>query len=256
MNLFILSNKSLVASGLTPSDNNDRYGSRVYQHGMHAFKNVASYPDRHVVKMILESAQIIITAIHIRAEAGDSRAAEILDSMIPHCDAGTCPSPCTGGHKKHPVIKWASLEWSHIEYVRVTLEQLCIEYKDRYGRNHAYAGLARKLAVAMYYKDIMCGIFGGQPQYFPLCANSPLDTKQINGYIKATQVGLDYMVAAQRLNFIINKPWAVNNYKRGSAVGSVTPDWYRDIVGLTQQCEILRSEILKDSPTHIQYIAQ
>lgn len=74
--------------------------------------------DKHVVKMILEYAQLMSTAHHI------------LDGD----DAVTGIYKCT--HKNHPSAVWTRQSSTHYYYVLNLFKHLGDEYSFRYGKNH------------------------------------------------------------------------------------------------------------------------
>lgn len=181
--------------------------------------NAQILPDRHVVKMILESAQIVMTALHIKAvDQYHPGAADDLSFMTKYFNM---PMPLTNGHRKHPVIKWAAdkrdTNMTHIAFVLLNAVKLCDEYHARYGRHHTYhetlLSLLNLPAVTQQSRKL--------PEYLPLCANSAWDTKVLKNYIATTTVGIEFIVALQRHNFIRNKPWIATNYRRAAFV----PQW-------------------------------
>ena len=73
---------------------------------------VKALDDKRLVKMVLETAQIICTVLNGRGEV----------------------TPYKSTHKNHPVVKWTenNLDWTS-NYFRVILD----EYTHRYGKIHA-----------------------------------------------------------------------------------------------------------------------
>jgi hypothetical protein len=74
--------------------------------------------DRHVVKMALESAQIVWTALHLAAP-----------SEVP-------PGGYRPTHQGHPCVRWAASSRAAYLWVADHGEALCAEYAHRYGRVH------------------------------------------------------------------------------------------------------------------------
>lgn len=75
--------------------------------------------DKHIVKMPLETAQMLYTAHHL--QPGDSRPIK----------------PYRATHKNHPIAVWSRLcKNNYIFTARVGIE-LCKEYTFRYGKRHA-----------------------------------------------------------------------------------------------------------------------
>ena len=83
------------------------------------------HADRHVVKMILESAQILCTVLH---ENG-------------------IPSPYRPTHRNHPCTRWAGRSLSNWSWLKRLALALNREYRYRYRRkqDHASARVARRL---------------------------------------------------------------------------------------------------------------
>ncbi len=70
--------------------------------------------DKHVVKMILESTQLLSTAHHVLGDGG----------------------PYRKTHTNHPCAVWVRNNWHHYIWVRDLLVSLLAEYTDRYGKRH------------------------------------------------------------------------------------------------------------------------
>lgn len=71
--------------------------------------------DKHVVKMILESAQILCTVLH---------------------DNGIVDVPYKATHNKHPCTLWAGYSTSNYKKLFLLATKLCKEYTYRYGKVH------------------------------------------------------------------------------------------------------------------------
>lgn len=74
--------------------------------------------DKHVVKMILESAQILSTVHYLVDGEG--------------CRSGLYKPT----HTRHPSVVWAADRAENYHWLSLHLEALCDEYSDRYGRCH------------------------------------------------------------------------------------------------------------------------
>ena len=72
--------------------------------------------DKHVVKMILESAQMLCTAINEQV--------------------GTPITPYKSTHKNHPCTKWVSASRHNALWLHTLMECLGEEYTHRYGKQH------------------------------------------------------------------------------------------------------------------------
>lgn len=71
--------------------------------------------DKHVVKMILETAQIL--------------------STVHHGYGSTAPYKAT--HRHHPSTRWAAASKANYDWLHAHLRALLAEYTDRYGKQHA-----------------------------------------------------------------------------------------------------------------------
>lgn len=84
--------------------------------------------DKHVVKMILETTQLLYTAWHCS------------ESPIPS-DEGVYKKT----HANHPTAKWVRANKYHYEYTVDYGLVLCFEYTKRYGKTHKCQGHLEKL---------------------------------------------------------------------------------------------------------------
>jgi hypothetical protein len=71
--------------------------------------------DKHVVKMALESAQILSTAINLNGGKG----------------------PYKSTHTKHPCVIWAAKTRQNYDWLWKLHNYLCLEYTHRFGKQHA-----------------------------------------------------------------------------------------------------------------------
>lgn len=74
--------------------------------------------DKHVVKMILESAQILSTVHHLHGNV----------SMYDRIYKPT--------HKHHPSVVWAAKSYENYYWLFYHLDELCFEYNLRYNKVH------------------------------------------------------------------------------------------------------------------------
>lgn len=89
--------------------------------------------DRHVIKMILESAQILSTA-HVYLDG-----ALAAKSRVPLVLRPT--------HINHPCVQWARASAANYTWLCELARELCIEYNVRYNKTHSYVdnGLIQRL---------------------------------------------------------------------------------------------------------------
>jgi len=134
-------------------------------------ENVASLCDKHVVKMILETAQVVWATWHLHV--GDLGYIEQQHGIKPYKKT----------HVNHPIAIWVRKHKNHYEYaVRYGL-LLCHEYTRRYGKIHktqAHLELLMQLGFPVQKMDVpppkkakpivkaTCNI-PGDFMYFPMC---------------------------------------------------------------------------------------
>lgn len=97
--------------------------------------------DRHVVKMILETCQLLCTAIWL--SGGEA-----------HCKAT---------HKNHPSAIWTRANKANWRWLRKLGKELCKEYTFRYGKEHKLEKIIRNLKTP----DLPDGEFFQPPQAMP-----------------------------------------------------------------------------------------
>lgn len=73
--------------------------------------------DKHVVKMVLESAQLLSTAAHLMGKHK--------------------PEMYKPTHINHPCTQWAAADMSHYRWLHLLFIHLMREYTYRYGKEHA-----------------------------------------------------------------------------------------------------------------------
>lgn len=76
--------------------------------------------NKHVVKMILESAQLLCAAASINK----------FDNLL------KCEFPYKLTHLKHPCTLWVVQSYDNFSWLCFHFEELCLEYTRRYGKKH------------------------------------------------------------------------------------------------------------------------
>lgn len=128
----------------------------------HFVEQAKFHCDKHVIKMIAESTQIIVTALSTPAML--ERYPGLLNP-----DGTALPCKQLGkAHAKHPCVLWASQDMEHIYYlVRLALA-LCSEKARRYPLNpgHQYEFWLLNLANELAKRGF--SISGQIPTHFPV----------------------------------------------------------------------------------------
>lgn len=94
-----------------------------------ALKAAIDHCDKHCVKMILETTQLLYSAWHVN-QPGVLEISRVIAS-------DPCPwKPYRCTHKNHPSAKWVRARRSHYKWAISLGFSLCTEYTRRYGKVH------------------------------------------------------------------------------------------------------------------------
>ena len=107
--------------------------------------------DKHVVKMLLETSQLLCTA---HRELDDSSFAD---------DAGLYKAT----HKNHPSAVWVRQSRSNYRWTYALLIALCKEYTLRYGKTHKTQRLGIVGSLRRCPDNLPVGYFTAPPQCMP-----------------------------------------------------------------------------------------
>lgn len=107
---------------------------------MHHVENASYHCDKHVVKMIAESTQMLVTALPY-----------MLKESSGFLDNTPC-KPLSAGHAKHPCTLWTCADIRNFNYLSMLAWSLCVEHQYRYplSPEHAYLPWLRDLAAFMH----------------------------------------------------------------------------------------------------------
>lgn len=100
-----------------------------------------SYGDKHCVKMILEHAQMLCSALHINRELANSLKIEAIPYKI--------------SHRNHPCTAWVSKNYNNFAWLTAFTHILHEEYQYRYG-NKTHLSYATLKKCNIINKEIIC----------------------------------------------------------------------------------------------------
>ena len=128
--------------------------------------------DKHVVKMILESAQMKSTAhwLHLLWENGKdlkdfARVREVKEWLLKNTDVSLHP-PYAMTHVRHPCTLWVSSTLQNYNWHYELLFYLCKEYTKRYNKIHKTANY-----LSWFKNNIPQGIKRTGFESFAVCMN-------------------------------------------------------------------------------------
>ena len=108
----------------------------------HHLQNAEFHLDRHVVKMITESCQMLSTAL---LNSEDKQITKIIGSLPAIC------KPLSRGMAKHPCTVWASSNITNFNYLANLAICLCYEHQYRYplSQQHQYMSWLEALNIKL-----------------------------------------------------------------------------------------------------------
>jgi hypothetical protein len=117
---------------------------------LHHCQNAEFHCDKHVVKMIAESTQMLVTAFPrmVSHYVPDSLVNSLVNNM-PCNPLGTSMS-------KHPCMEWVKKDILHFNYLALLAWQLCCEHQYRYplSPQHAYSQWLEDLVILLESKGL------------------------------------------------------------------------------------------------------
>ena len=157
-------------------------------------------PDRHVTKMILESAQML--SLVYSNHYWDIGTVSKVD--------GTPFKTAKGAFKKHPCTIWAAESIANCAWLIQHAVGLCDEFNIRYGHQH----------------KLTSSLFEAKKLFHRITGRTILDHQLVDGFARAMpdEFKLDNTiddVEAYRM-YVASKPWVADNYLR---IPSRKPDW-------------------------------
>ena len=185
-----------------------------------ATEAVVSLCDQHVVKMILETAQVLYCAWHTMAK---DALAKFMDEYNAFRKAPTELKPYKATHRMHPISIWVRAHPYHYQWACEYALVMCQEYTLRYGKTHkteehlrflsriGYPPVAKDYEPEAPKKQTKEWVYAtsGIPRnfyYFPLCMDEKYYVKDENGAYNAV---LSYR------HFYANKSFEMR-YRRSS----------------------------------------
>lgn len=123
--------------------------------------------DRHCVKMILETLQMLCTAIQVCTLERGGTSKEAVELLTPSVPTGSTPlyKYISTTHKNHPCTIWARKSRSNWVWLWKLGIALCLEYTHRYGKRHQAEDGLRSLCILR--SEIPKGGFQVPPQAMP-----------------------------------------------------------------------------------------
>jgi hypothetical protein len=141
------------------------YEPNPYKHFM---EQAAFHCDKHVIKMIAESTQMLVTALSPASTLA-------IYYKFNSCKEANLPcKPLTSGHAKHPCVRWTGASINHVYYLLRLALALCSEKNRRWPLNQDHAYHTWLLDLADDFRDIGYSVHDPLPDYFPVAVKNEL----------------------------------------------------------------------------------
>lgn len=156
--------------------------------------------DKHIIKMIIETAQILSCVLDYRYKEEHKT-----DDLTPSKQLDLPQYP--KAHAKHPCTLWAMASTANFDWLRDHLRELCRQYSVRYPNRNG--------TMKAHSLEWTAMVYDAQAQYleFPLQQRTPFAQAMPDAYKS------DDAVVAYRTYYLMDKSFAA--WKRVP-----TPTWY------------------------------
>ena len=163
---------------------------------VHYAQQAQYHIDKHVVKMIAESVQMLVTVL-----AAQPRHFKQLDKVASWSNiANNFPcKPLSAGMTKHPCTQWTASRIEHFNYLACLALQLCHEHQYRYplSAEHAYMPWLQAL-VSTLTVDFNLGPTAALPQQFAIAVKDANKRSSAADHLLALDTYRDYYVRDKR----------------------------------------------------------
>lgn len=154
----------------------------------HFVEQAKFHCDKHVIKMIAESTQLIVTALQ-----APNLQSYAMGFVAAHPDKLPCKSLGLA-HAKHPCTRWACASISHVHYlVRLALA-LCSEKARRYPLNPDHQYQAWLMTLARDFARIGYELHDAIPPAFPVAVKGYADSQVCIAHHEVVSIYRDYYV--------------------------------------------------------------
>jgi len=184
----------------------------------HFLEQAAYHCDKHVIKMIAESTQMLVTAM-------SSPSFTLRNSyQLPSCQPSQLPCKALAtSHANHPCVRWTAASINHVHYLVRLAIALCNEKKKRWPikADHVYE---------TWLHDLNQDLFRlGFEDYDPLPMDFAVAVK--DDVLRSTATPHHQAVAIYRSYYVADKA-AMATWKK-----VMTPIWYQMDLELVQAAQ-------------------
>ena len=150
---------------------------------VHYKENARMHCDKHVVKMITESVQMLVTVL-------PQYFSKTALGLEPPC------KPLAAGHAKHPCVLWLQQDIIHFNYLAQLAYHLCLEKQARWPLNadHEYQPFIEHLCQCLYITDYL-STHSRLPETFATAVKSESLRSTNRPHVEAVTIYRDYYIS-------------------------------------------------------------
>jgi hypothetical protein len=158
----------------------------------HFLKQASMHIDKHVVKMIAESTQMLVTSFFVANSPLITQSGYMPASVV---DRLPC-KPLGSNMRKHPCTEWTCASKQHVNYLCQLAIALVNEHQYRYplSPEHAYAPWLRNLATLLA-DEFGLDAFSKLPETFAVAVKSVELRSVSTPHMQACDIYRDYYFA-------------------------------------------------------------
>lgn len=151
--------------------------------------------DKHVVKMIAESTQMLVTSLSFGANY-DSMIGKL--AAIPLIADNLPCKPLSASMTKHPCTQWACASIDHVNYLACLALQLCHEHQYRYPLSAEHAYMPWLQALVTELTRLGFGREADLPKQFAIAVKNDNKRSIAADHLLALDTYRDYYVRDKR----------------------------------------------------------
>ena len=159
---------------------------------VHYAQQAQYHLDRHVVKMIAESTQMLVTALSFHSNYSSE-----IGKLADHVPLPPC-KPLSASMTKHPCTQWTCISIDHVNYLACLALQLCWEHQYRYPLSAEHAYMYWLQAVVDQLTDMGFGATHDLPKHFAVAIKNDNLRSIATPHISAMNLYRDYYVRDKR----------------------------------------------------------
>ena len=161
---------------------------------VHYAQQAQYHIDRHVVKMIAESTQMLVTALYAKPSPLTTKSGYLPASIV---DNLPC-KPLSASMTKHPCTQWTCASIINVNYLACLALQLCHEHQYRYPLSAEHAYMPWLQALVTELTRLGFGREADLPKQFAIAVKNDNKRSIAADHLLALDTYRDYYVRDKR----------------------------------------------------------